>query len=80
MKTYIKTLLFAILLMSSISLKAQNRGYSDAEIESSPADPSSGDPGAPIDDYLFPMLGISLFMGGYLIIYKKNLEFTKGDK
>jgi hypothetical protein len=78
MKTYIKTILFAILLMSSITLKADTDTYSNPETEFSPADPN-GDP-APIDDYLFPMIGISLFMGGYLIIYKKTHEFTKGDK
>lgn len=73
MKTYIKTLLFAILLMCSISMKANSYTYSDLEIESSPADPN-GDPGAPIDDYVLPMLGIGILMGGYLFIYKKTMN------
>lgn len=64
--------------MSSVTLKAQSRGYSDAEIESSPADPSSGDPGAPIDDYLLPMLGIGIFIGGYVSFKKSNRSNAKG--
>ena len=76
MKTYIKTILFAILLMSSISLKADTDTYSNPETEFSPADPN-GDP-APIDDYLLPMLGIGIFLGGYLSYKKAKDQLLKG--
>ena len=59
MKTYIKTLLFTLLLMSSITLKADTDTYSNPETEFSPADPN-GDPGAPIDDYLWVLVFVGL--------------------
>jgi hypothetical protein len=77
MKTYIKTLLFTLLLMSSITLKADTDVYSNSETEFSPADPN-GDPGAPIDDYLLPMLGIGIFLGGYLSYKKAKDQLLKG--
>ena len=82
MKKYIKTLLFALLLiMSSISLKANTNTYSNPETEFSPSAPT-GDPSvaAPIDDYLFLLLGLGIFMGGYLNINKQIHELTEGDK
>ena len=81
MKTYIKTLLFALLLMSSITLKAETSSYSNPETEFSPSAPT-GDPSvaAPIDDYLFLLLGLGIFMGGYLNINKQIHELTEGDK
>lgn len=77
MKTYIKTIFFALLLMSSITLKADTDTYSNPETEFSPADPN-GDPGAPIDDYLLPMLGIGIFLGGYLSYKKAKDQLLKG--
>ncbi len=81
MKTYVKTLLFALLLMSSISLKADTDAYSNTETEFSPSAPT-GDPSetAPIDDYLFLLLGVGIFMGGYISINKQIHELTKGSK
>lgn len=79
MKTHIKIIFFAILLMGSISIKAESSSYSNPEIESSPADPI-GDPGAPIDDYLLPMLGIGIFIGGYVSFKKATDLLPKGVK
>jgi hypothetical protein len=64
--------------MSSISLKADNDPNTNHEIELSPADPN-GDPGAPIDDYLLPMLGIGIFLGGYLSYKKVKDQLLKGN-
>ncbi len=59
--------------MSSISLKADTDTYSNPEIESSPAAPT-GDPGAPIDDYLVSLLVLGIFMGGYLSFKKSSRQ------
>ena len=63
--------------MGSVSLKADTGSFSNSEIESSPAAPT-GDPGAPIDDYLLPMLGIGIFIGGYVSFKKSNRSNAKG--
>ena len=72
MKTNLKALFIVILFIGCASLKAQSRGYSDSEIESSPADPSSGDPGAPIDDYLIPLMVLGVFSGWYFGLNKNG--------
>lgn len=76
MKTYIKILFISILLMGSVSLKAETGSFSNPEIELSPAAPT-GDPGAPIDDYLLPMLAIGVFIGGCLSLKKDKLPIVK---
>ena len=80
MKTYIKILFISILLMGSVSLKADTDTYSNPETEFSPADPN-GDPGAPIDDYLLPMLVLGIFIGGYFSLKKdKYLLWNRNTK
>jgi hypothetical protein len=77
MKTNLKALFIVILFIGCASLKAQSRGYSDSEIESSPADPSSGDPGAPIDDYLIPLMVLGVFSGWYFGFKKSANTINK---
>lgn len=76
MKTNLKTLFIFIFLFSCVSLKAQNRSYSNSEIEYSPADPSSGDPGAPINDYLTPLMILGV-ISGWCFGLKKNANNFK---
>jgi hypothetical protein len=72
LKTNLKALFIVILFIGCASLKAQSRVYSDSEIESSPADPSSGDPGAPINDYLIPLMVLGVFSGWYFGLNKNG--------
>jgi hypothetical protein len=72
MRNNIKTLVlsFALSIYSMTSFAA-NSGEEDFIAMVDPAGPG-GDPGAPIGDYIFPMILAALIFGYRIVLKKKN--------
>ncbi len=74
MKNNIKKLVLALTLsICSLTTFASNiSGDEDSSTLANPGDPT-GDPGAPINDYLLPMLVLGVALG-YRLLRKKTQE------
>ena len=76
MKNNIKTLVlvFVFSIFSFTAFAANTTGEEDLTTFTNPNDPGA-DPGAPIDDYLIPMLVVGIAIGFHLI--RKKTEIVK---
>ena len=74
MKNNIKTLVlvFALSNCSLTTFAANTSGDEDLSTFANPGEPG-GDPGAPINDYLIPMLVLGIAIGFRLLIHKSKI-------
>jgi hypothetical protein len=74
MKNNIKTLVlvFAFSIFSVTTFASNTTGEEDLTTFDNPGEPG-GDPGAPINDYLIPMLVLGIAIGFRLLINKSKI-------